>query len=293
VRRGPSNRNCRQGQYFLRRQPGSIVLFVAFLVLLATQALAQTSEPTADKSQFTLQNPTPRALMREMATDRPDTTESPITVDAGHWQLEMSFFDYATDGDANTFVLAPFNLKVGLTNDTDVQLVVEPFINQERPHASGVGDLTVRLKYNLWGNDGGDTALALLPYLTFPTASGGVGVEGLEGGLAVPFSMSLPNDWELGLMGQIDFVRDEGDDHYTVNFLHTAVVSHDIVGDLAGYIEVFGIIPHNSGGGYQPYLSTGLTYAVSEDIQLDGGVRIGLSDSAEDFGLFTGLSLRF
>jgi hypothetical protein len=263
---------------------------VAILVLCMT-AGAQASD--SEKSQFTLQNPTPRALMREMATDRPDTTESPVTVDAGHWQLEMSFFDYATDGDANTFALAPFNLKLGLTNDIDVQLVVEPFVNQERPHASGVGDLTVRVKYNLWGNEGGDTALALLPYVTFPTASGGVGVEGLEGGLAVPFSMALPNDWDLGLMVQLDIVRDEGDDHYTVNFLHSAVLGHDIVGDLAGFIELFGIVPHNSGGGYQPYLSTGLTYAISEDVQLDGGVRMGLSDSAEDFGIFTGVSIRF
>ena len=32
--------------------------------------------------------------MREFNTDRPDVTESPFTVDAGHWQLELSFVEY-------------------------------------------------------------------------------------------------------------------------------------------------------------------------------------------------------
>jgi hypothetical protein len=35
----------------------------------------------ADKSQYSLFNPTPERLLRDMTTDRPDTTESPFTVD--------------------------------------------------------------------------------------------------------------------------------------------------------------------------------------------------------------------
>ena len=41
-----------------------------------------------DKSDYTLFNPTPRDRLREMSTDRPDKTESPFTVDAGHFQIE-------------------------------------------------------------------------------------------------------------------------------------------------------------------------------------------------------------
>ncbi len=38
------------------------------------------STPETDKWQYNLLNPTPRNLMREMSTDRPDKTESPYTV---------------------------------------------------------------------------------------------------------------------------------------------------------------------------------------------------------------------
>jgi hypothetical protein len=35
--------------------------------------------------------------LRELSTDRPDKTERPFTVDAGHFQLEMDLFSYACD----------------------------------------------------------------------------------------------------------------------------------------------------------------------------------------------------
>src|SRR2546425_12662784 len=50
-----------------------------------------------DKGKYTLFNPTPRELMREMNTDRPDKTESPFTVDAGHFQIEADILNYTYD----------------------------------------------------------------------------------------------------------------------------------------------------------------------------------------------------
>src|SRR2546423_6881645 len=53
--------------------------------------------PMVDKSRYTLFNPTPRSLMRELSADRPDITETPYTVDAGHFQLEMDILRYSYD----------------------------------------------------------------------------------------------------------------------------------------------------------------------------------------------------
>lgn len=38
--------------------------------------------------KYSLFNSVPRSQMREMETERPDVTESPYTVDAGHFQYE-------------------------------------------------------------------------------------------------------------------------------------------------------------------------------------------------------------
>jgi hypothetical protein len=51
--------------------------------------------PPADKSSYTLFDPVPDDLMRSFATDRPTKSDSPYTVDAGHFQYEA---DAVTSG---------------------------------------------------------------------------------------------------------------------------------------------------------------------------------------------------
>ena len=59
--------------------------------------------PFPDKTQYHLFNPTPNNLLRDLSPDRPDATESPITVDAGRYQVETSLFDYRRDQGNETF----------------------------------------------------------------------------------------------------------------------------------------------------------------------------------------------
>ena len=102
---------------------------IAALVWLAVVATPANADPTpTDKSQYSLFNPTPRELWRPLSADRPDFTESPFTVDAGAVQLELSFFDYAKNGDEDAWTVAPANLKVGLLNDVDLQFVFDPYV---------------------------------------------------------------------------------------------------------------------------------------------------------------------
>jgi hypothetical protein len=263
---------------------------------------AEGGGPGGDKSAYTLFNPTPRALMREMSTDRPDTTESPKTVDAGHVQVELSFGDYVRDEEhgvkTETSTVLPFNVKLGLTNHVDVQLVADPYVHQRvrsdsgRETDEGFGSTQLRLKVNLWGNDEGATALAIMPFVQLPTAADDLASDHLEGGLIVPFSMELPDEFNLGLMAEFDVVRDEDDDSYGFEFLHTVNINRTIVGDLGGYVEYIGIAPVDTGGGYLALLGTGLTYRLSEDVQLDFGMNFGLSAHADDFNVFAGISFR-
>ena len=88
-----------------------------------------------DKSQYHLFNPTPRELMRELSTDRPDKTESPYTVDAGHFQIEsdLTIFEYDHDRSDGahihneTWTVPSLNLKAGLCNFSDLQVVIFPY----------------------------------------------------------------------------------------------------------------------------------------------------------------------
>ena len=52
--------------------------------IFSAMSLWAADPAPADKRHYHLFNPTPRELLREMSTDRPDVTESAFTVDAGH-----------------------------------------------------------------------------------------------------------------------------------------------------------------------------------------------------------------
>ena len=268
--------------------------------------LAAVSAPAAraaDKDRFTLFNPTPRESMREMETDRPDVTESPVTVDAGHFQVEMSFFEFThdrTDGvTTDTLAVLPSNLKVGLLNNVDLQFVVDPYVNVRTAgggssaRADGFGDTQVRLKVNVLGNDGGAVAMGVMPYVQFPTGAGDLGSDHYEGGLIVLLRFDLPAEFELSPMLDVGYVRElDGGDGYGLAVLHTLSLGRPIVGDLRGYVEYVGVSYAGAGATYTAAISSGVVYKLSPDVNLDGGVIVGLSDSADDYTVFAGMSFR-
>jgi hypothetical protein len=59
--------------------------FSILLGLITPVALTDAADDLGNKSRYNLFNPTPEKLLRELASDRPDQTEGPTTVDAGHW----------------------------------------------------------------------------------------------------------------------------------------------------------------------------------------------------------------
>ncbi len=272
-------------------------------------AFAQAGEPGADKNHFHLFRPTPRDLMRELSTDRPDKTESPYTVDAGHFQIESDLVSFSSDryngdpGDTRTetWSAANTNFKVGLLNNVDLQLVVPAFTHMRfedragdfAEESSGFGDMIARLKINLWGNDGGKTAFALMPFVKFPTAQDDLGNGAFEGGLIVPLAIALPCDWQMGLMTEFDFNEDSSGDGFHLEFINSITVSHAIVGELSGYAEFFSSVSSENESEWIGTVDLGLTYGLTKDIQLDAGVNIGVTRAADDFSPFIGATWRY
>ena len=300
----------------------SVAAVLAAAMLLccpSLSALAQTATPAppliaqpANKSAYWLFNPTPRHLMREMSTDRPDTTESPHTVDAGHIQLELSFIDWTYDRrnedgvTTRSLAVAPVLIKFGLTNSIDLQIGLDPYTDThikdratgDSDSHDGFGDTLLRVKFNIWGNDApdedfGGTSLAIMPYVSFPTATDGLGSDHTDWGIIIPLGLELPGEFGLGAMIEFDFSRSASDDRTVVDLVHTLTLGHTLIGDLSGYIEYAGFANLNHDQRYRAYFDAGLTYALTPDLQLDTGLRIGLTQASDDIGLFVGMSYRF
>ena len=276
------------------------------LSLAAVSAAAQESNSVPpDKGSDNLFNPVPDAWLRELTPDRPDKTESPYTVDAGHFQLEMDFANYTYDQTSGTTMrawnVAPVNFKAGLFNQVDVQFVFDNYLNvRTENHAtgativqSGIGDFTTRLKINLWGDDGGKTAFALLPFVKFPTSTENLGNNAIEGGVIFPLAVKLPDDFDLGLETAVSFLRDDSDSNYHADFINSITLDHAIIGKLSGYLEFFSDISAERHAGWIGTVDTGLEFLVTKNVQLDCGCNFGVTRAADDFNPFAGITVRF
>lgn len=266
---------------------------VASLALANSAFAGEKTAAPADKWQYHLFNPTPSNLLREMSTDRPDQTESPYTVDAGHIQIEMDLVSWTRDHGDDDFTFANTNFKVGLLNNVDLQLVVGAH-NSFSSGGDGIGDLETRLKINLWGNDGGKTAFAIMPYVKWPTAREGVGDNGsIEGGIILPLGIELTNRMGMGLMYELDFLKDEVGNGYHADHVVTATVSFDLTEKLGMYVEGVAVFPGTSTGDFVAQADIGWTYSPNENLQWDIGAKFGLNDAAPNFNPFLGVSIRF
>jgi Putative MetA-pathway of phenol degradation len=286
-------------------------LVAAMLAATSARVTAQgvpRRAASSTKSAYTLFHPTPADRMRELSTDRPDQTETPFTVDAGHVQVEMDLVNVVRDVEGfsrmhtttTAWQIAPFNVKLGLLNNVDLHVVlnthqwsrVEDEMSGTIDTPSGLGDVATRLKVNLWGNDDGRTALAVIPFVKWPLAASGVRNGRFEGGIIFPFAAEFSGGWDLGAMTEVDAVAADADGHH-LEFVNTITVGHDVAPRMGMYVEL--VLTSGSASGFwnRWQADVGLTYGLGSNVQFDAGCNFGINEPAPDVNPFVGLSVRF
>lgn len=232
----------------------------------------------------------PALALREMSTDRPDTTESAFTVPRGLWQFEMETVSVSRDGGRQTEDWGSVNIKYGLTDSVDFQWVTPAWHTE----AGGDGwtDTVLRLKWNLTGqSDGAAVAVALMPYIKLPVAGLGPGNQDIEGGLIIPMALTRGPGCDIAWMVQADIIRNDDDDGWTGALTLSGTAGFELTSRLSAFTEAVLTTPFE--GDAEVYLNGGLIFALNDDWCLDAGVNIGLDRAAEDFRFFTGTSFRF
>ena len=283
------------------------------LTTLAMPAVAQDATvrldppppaPAQDKSGYWLFNPTPTAALRGFNTDRPTKSNSPITVDAGHVQYETDIFNYTHSnvGGFSTRIYQAFDpvLKIGLTNNVDFEVQINGYnwIDVDQPNGAriarfrGASDILLRPKINVFGNEGGP-ALAIIPYVKFPTAARNIGNGHTEGGVILPISYPLPFGFTALLVPEVDVLKNANDAGHHFNFTQLINISHPIGSQVTVYGELFSALGTDSRIPPIYTLDAAVSYAVTDNLQLDIGTNVGLNRAAPNLQLYTGIAQRF
>jgi hypothetical protein len=194
--------------------------------------------------------------------------------------------------------------KLGLTNWVDFELQFNGYQNLTATDnatgaavakASGFGDVFVKSKINLFGNDGGSAALAIIPYVKIPSDAPTISNGVVEGGLIAPFQLQLPHDFGLTLMSEVDALKDAADSGRHANFVDLVNLNHAVPGikNLSAAIEFFSSVGTDPNTPPIYTFDTALIYLLTPNVQLDAGADFGLNRAAPAVQVFVGLSQRF
>jgi hypothetical protein len=272
------------------------LLFCSALFMPLCSFAQQQASP-----KYSLFHPVPKEQLREMQPDRPGITESPFTVDAGHFQYETDLFSLEKQNKETeverTILINHFNIKAGLTTSTSLQLGYESFgTQQDRDVASGTkttshgaGNINIRVKQNLVGNDAGNFTMALLPYINIPTSTYDDQAR-FEEGFIVPMQLKLPGEWELGMQLETDRLKDAEADGLHTEFLQALSLTHEIVKDLDGIAETHYTYNFKEKS-WANFLDAALQYGLSKNFMVDAGLNYGLQHDAEK-RYYVGLAFR-
>jgi len=171
--------------------------------------------------------------------------------------------------------------------------VLDPGAGATVSRADGAGDLVVRSKVNLFGNDGGAAAMALIPYVKIPTAARTLGNNQVEGGLIVPISMTLPAGFALVVMPEIDLLKNNNDGGKHVNVTGVVNLGYSINKRLTVFGELYSAVGADA---HTPPVYTAdaaVAYLLTDSIQLDAGANFGMNRNAPNLQIYTGISQRF
>lgn len=264
--------------------------------------VASKAQDTA-KTNYSLFKPMPKVLMREeMETDRPNVTETPHTVEPGHFQYETDLFKHSREtteeSKQRTWVYNKANLKFGLLKNTALQVIIGSYGKEnsqelatgEKQSATGFGDITIRLKQALYGNYDGNFSIALMPYIKFPTNKYSDNQK-YEEGLLVPMLLKLPNDWKIGMQVEGDYLKDEDEQARHAQLQQSLVISHMLFKKL----EVFGesFYTYNFKDHHiNNFLDAALEFEITPDVKVDAGLNYGLQKHAQK-DYFVGLAFRY
>lgn len=234
-------------------------------------------------------------------TSRPGETEGPIAVPRGYFQVETEIASYTLDHGpglrSEGVSLAATALRYGLPDDFDIELIVQPWLRGTlsgggfKNRGDGFGDTTIRILKNLMGQDGDGPSLAVIGYLTLPTATHGFGAPAAQPGAIVTGAVPLADGWAASWTMGVQRLA-EGNDRHQAEFSGALQLSHSFTSAIDGYIELAAVRDEHDTR-TAATADIGATLTVGPTTQLDAGVNLGVTSAADDAKIFIGWARRF
>ena len=135
-------------------------------------------------------------------------------------------------------------------------------------------------------------ALALIPFIKLPTGQDHLGNGSVEGGVGIPYAFDIPN-WDVGLQTTFNCDRNGTGSGYHAEFDNSVSIGHAIIGKLSYSVEFFTSVSTEQNSSWIGTFDTWITYQANKNLRFDSGVYIGVTQSADDWHPWVGMTWRF
>lgn len=269
--------------FTLMRQCHKIIFNCSIMLLFSSSVLGQ--ESVAENS---------------LVTDRPDQTEASSTISKGVLQIESGgtyesfeddFFEF--NRKVESYTLNTTLIRYGILDNMELRLgwdFVEGVttIDDEKIEnvSSGFSPLLIGVKLGITEEKGALPEIALLLHVNHQFFAGN-DYKTTSTGTDFRFSMSHTLNEKSGLGYNLGMSWDGNTTRET--YLYTISYGYSITDNTGAYLELYGDIP--GGLNFNHYWNTGLTYLVSNDLQLDTYIGTSIT-KGQDLLLGLGASFR-
>ncbi len=309
------------------------VLAIACLAAAATAAAAKQIEPLEPHRVETSDSPAPgpgkvdppgdaesspshtnifdlaaAPIDDELVTDRPDFTESTQTVPRGRGQLELGYtYTYDSGGGVRTqdHTWPEALLRLGLADGVELRLAWPGWSHTEEMYkeriddrwtrvenrTDGCNDTNIGLKFHLREQQDLLPDMGIIVEMSLPSGAGDQSSGDVDPALKWLWSYDLTD--RLAIAGNVNLAVPTSEQGRFFQTSASLSVATALTDRLGSYIEYFGFYPADRGNADSHYLNGGFTYLITNNLQADVRVGIGLNEEADDLFSGVGLSWRF
>ena len=232
----------------------------------------------------------------EMVTDRPDQTESSVTIPRGWLQIETgALMEHDSPTEDNNITNLVYNtslLRYGLFDNTEIRFGAEYMqqkveVGSTEITESGLAPVVVGFKTRFTEEKGLMPELAFLGHLTLPK----IGADEFQTDYLIPdFRIAGTKTLNDQFSAAFNIGGEWNGVAPNTNIFYSFVIGAGIHNKIAGFIEVYGYVIEEFSPDHR--FDTGLTYLINDDFQLDISGGVGINDKAPDYFISGGLSYR-
>jgi hypothetical protein len=224
----------------------------------------------------------------EIATDRPDVTNSSLVVPVGSLQSENGANFGGRDG-GRTIDGTNTRWRLGVAPCLELLLDLPTyFANIRRPGSSGFSDVAPAMKWQI-SPIPGKVDLSVVFGMALPTGAVDIAGRGAQPYLQLPWSWELDHGW--GVSGMLtEFFRPS--EVTTRRIMQaTFVIEKKVTEKASLFVEYVGDYPENASR--SQLLNSGGLYRLSPTQQVDFHIAFGLNHNAPSYIVGAGYSFRF